>query len=168
MNDLSPMHIRPMIAQDWPQVQRIYAEGIATGIATFETDVPTWEHFDAHHLVSPRLIAAREATVLGWAVLSAISHRAVYRGVAEVSIYIGDGARGQGVGKTLLNALIVASEQAGLWMLQATILGVNETSIALHRKCGFRVVGTRERISHFRGRWHDTIIMERRSAVVGV
>lgn len=162
------MNIRMMTADDWPAVQQIYAQGIATGIATFETSVPTWAHFDEHHLAVPRLVAEADVTMLGWAVLSAISHRAVYAGVAEVSIYIDEKSRGQGVGKNLLNRLIAEFENAGLWMLQATIIGVNETSIALHAKCGFRKVGYRERISNFRGRWYDTVIMERRSQIVGV
>lgn len=162
------MHMHVMTPQDWPEVRRIYAEGIATGIATFETNVPTWEHFDEHHLAVPRLVAEADDGMLGWAVLSAISHRDVYRGVAEVSIYIGEAARGQGVGKTLLNALVEESEKADLWMLQATIIGVNEPSIALHGKCGFRKVGYRERISNFKGQWYDTVMMERRSTIVGV
>ncbi len=153
-----------MHAADWPAVREIYAQGIATGMATFETDVPTWEKWNAGHLEGCRLVA-RDAQhqIVGWAALSRVSPRACYDGVAEVSVYVSQAARGCGVGRQLLAALIVESERAGLWTLQATIIAENEASIRLHKKCEFRVVGRRERIAQLHGQWRDTILMERRS-----
>jgi len=153
---------------DWPQVEAIYREGIATGLATLETEPPTWERFDAAHRKDPRLVARDSERLLGWAVLSPVSARAVYAGVAEVSIYISEAARGQGIGKELLSALVEASEQAGLWTLQAGIFRENTASIALHTACGFRVVGVRERLGQLYGVWKDVVLMERRSQVVGL
>lgn len=160
--------IEAMRAEDWTAVAAIYAEGIATGLATFETEVPAWEKWDQAHLPAPRLVARRDGAVLGWAVLSPVSGRCVYRGVAEVSIYIAASARGQGVGRRLLAALVEASEAAGLWTVQAGIMANNRASLALHEACGFRLVGTRERIGRLHGEWRDTVLMERRSPVVGV
>lgn len=149
-------------------VLAIFAEGIATGIATFETECPDWAGFNQRFLPAPRLVAEQDGQVLGWAVLSAISARACYRGVAELSVYIASAAQGRGVGRQLLQALITESEAAGFWMLQGTINRRNVASIALHERCGFRQVGYRERIAQRDGVWQDTVLMERRSTVVGL
>ena len=156
-----------MTADDWGAVREIYREGIATGNATFEKTDPDWEKWDAGHLRCCRLVPRADGRVLGWAALSPVSARAVYAGVAEVSVYVAGWAHGRGVGSALLRALIQASEENGIWTLQASIFPENEPSIAIHRKCGFRVVGTRERIGLMDGRWRDTLLMERRSAIVG-
>jgi len=163
-----PVVIDAMKPDDWTQVEAIYREGIATGLATLETTPPTWERFDAAHRKDCRLAARDGERLLGWAALSPVSARAVYAGVAEVSIYIAEAARGQGIGKALLSALVEASEQAGIWTLQAGIFRENTTSIALHTACGFRVVGVRERLGQLRGVWKDVVLMERRSQIVGV
>ncbi len=156
--------IVPMTEQHWEAVREIYRQGIATGNATFETSVPDWKEWDERHLPACRLIARWDNKVLGWAALSRVSSRQVYRGVAEVSIYIAEEARGRGIGRKLLRALVEASEQNGIWTLQAGILAENAVSIHLHQQAGFRIVGTRERIGCLDGRWRDTVLMERRSA----
>ena len=154
---------------DWPQVRTIYLEGIATGQATFEQSAPDWEAWDRKHLPACRLVARDTAgQVIGWAALTPYSARAVYAGVAEVSIYIAAATRGQGVGRHLLAALVDASEAAGIWTLQAGIFPENTASVRLHERCGFRVVGRRERIGQLRGVWRDVLLLERRSASVGV
>jgi phosphinothricin acetyltransferase len=157
-----------MAASDWPAVRAIYEEGIATGHATFETAVPEWEAWNAARLPTCRLVARRGRRVVGWAVLSPVSSRAVYSGVAEVSIYVAAPARGQGVGRALLKALIESSEAAGIWTLQAGIFPENEASVALHLGCGFRVVGRRERLGRHHGIWRDSLLLERRSSRIGV
>lgn len=154
--------------EDWEAVQVIYREGIATGNATFEMAVPEWEDWDRSHLRDCRLVARRAGQVIGWAALSPVSSRCAHAGVAEVSVYVTAAARGQGVGKALLRALIEESERKGLWTLQAGIFPENEASIALHRACGFRVVGYRERLGRMHGVWRDVVLMERRSKLVGV
>lgn len=159
--------IVPMTELHWEPVRAIFVQGIATGNATFETSVPSWQEWDARHLSTCRLVAVREDEVMGWAALSPVSVRQVYRGVAEVSVYVADGARGQKVGTMLLKALIAESERNGIWTLQAGIFSDNAISIRLHAKLGFRIVGTRERIGCLHGRWCDTVLMERRSRVVG-
>jgi L-amino acid N-acyltransferase YncA len=158
-----------MSARDWPAVSRIYAEGIATGNATFEHTVPDWSQWRTARANDPCLVAyGVSGEVIGWAALSHISSRAVYRGVGEVGIYVELARAGQGVGRTLLNALIEASERAGFWTLQAGIFPENAASIALHGSCGFRPVGTRERIGRMPdGRWRDVVLYERRSVHVG-
>jgi L-amino acid N-acyltransferase YncA len=164
------LSIRPLIAADWPQVRAIYAEGIATGTATFTTAPPDWAEWDAGHLPTCRLVATAPAapeTVLGWAALSPVSGRCVYAGVAEVSVYVAAAARGQGVGSALLAALVAGSEAQGLWTLQAGIFPDNDSSLRLHEAAGFRLVGRRERIGQLRGQWRDTLLLERRSAIVG-
>ncbi|HZH90872.1 MAG TPA: GNAT family N-acetyltransferase [Pyrinomonadaceae bacterium] len=157
-----------MKAVDWGQVRAIYLEGIATGVATFETSAPSWEKWDAGHLRKPRLVA-RDGTgaILGWAALSSVSDRCVYGGVAEVSVYVGEGGRGRGVGRALLGALVEASEREGIWTLQAGVFPENTASIGLHLRCGFREVGRRERIGQLNGSWRDTLLLERRSQTVG-
>jgi len=153
---------------DWPMVQATYREGIATGNATFETDAPEWGKWDKNHLPDCRLVARAEGQVIGWAALSPFSWKRFYAGITEVSLYVTSSARGIGVGKALLNALIEESEHAGIWTLQGMILRENLTSLALCKKCGFREVGYRERISQMNGVWRDVILMERRSKVVGI
>lgn len=164
---MTALTIDVMRADDWPAVAAIYRQGIVTGLATFETETPAWEAWDRSHLAAGRLVARRGNEVLGWAALSPVSGRCVYGGVAEVSIYIGAEHRGQGIGRRLLEALIGASEEAGLWTLQSTMFPENESSRALHRACGFREVGRRERIGQLSGVWRDTLLMERRSPKVG-
>ena len=159
--------ITPLTPDDWPAVRAIYAEGIATGQATFETAVPDWPAWDAARLACCRLAARRGAVLVGWATLGPVSSRPVYGGVAEVSVYVAAAARGQGAGRALLAALVEASEAAGLWMLQASIFPENSASLALHRSCGFRVVGRRQRIAQHHGQWRDTLLLERRSQRVG-
>lgn len=163
-----PYTIETMQEIDWPAVRAIYQEGIATGQATFETAAPEWEAWDASHRPDCRLVARQEAQVIGWAALSPVSRRAVYRGVAEVSVYVAAAARGRGIGRVLLGALIEASEAAGIWTLQASVFSENEASVALHLSHGFRVVGHRERIGLHHGTWRDTLMLERRSSRVGI
>jgi len=160
--------IKAMTAEHWDSVREIYAQGIATGNATFEETAPGWQDWDARHLPCCRLVAIVNGAIAGWAALSSTSSRHVYRGVAEVSVYVAEQARGQGVGLQLLDALAEASEANGIWTLQAVIHAQNLISIRLHQKAGFRIVGTRERIGCLHGRWRDTVLMERRSKVVGV
>ncbi len=157
-----------MQSEDWGAVRSIYREGIATGNATFETDTPDWQEWDRSHLGDCRFVARREGQVVGWGALSPVSSRCVYAGVAEVSIYVTASARGEGIGKTLLRTLIEASERQGIWTLQAGVFPENEASIALHKACGFREVGYREKIGQMNGHWRDVILLERRSEVVGI
>jgi phosphinothricin acetyltransferase len=152
---------------DWPAVAAIYAEGIATGLATFETAVPEYGAWDRAHLAEHRLVADQDGSLAGWAALSPVSARAAYAGVAEETIYVAAAARGRGLGSALLDALVAGSEAGGIWTLQAAIFAENGASIALHARCGFRVVGTRERIGELHGTWRDVVLMERRSTVVG-
>ena len=158
-----PVTLDALTAGDWPAVRAIYEEGIATGDATFETLAPSWEEWDAAHLPEHRLVARSEGTVLGWAALAPVSDRCVYRFVAEVSVYVAAAARGRGVGTALLDALVRASEGAGIWTLQAGIFPENAGSVALHERCGFRVVGRRERLGALHGVWRDVLLLERRS-----
>ena len=162
------MMVSAMHAEDWDAVRAIYLEGIATGNATFQQSAPEWEKWDAGHLPVCRLVAREGAEILGWVALSAVSKRPVYAGVAEVSIYVAERARSRGVGSALLSALITASEAAGFWTLQAGIFPENTASIELHRKHGFRVLGTRERPGCLNGKWRDVVLLERRSSVIGV
>jgi L-amino acid N-acyltransferase YncA len=168
--------IERLVESDWPQVQAIYCEGIEDGQATFETEVPNWEAWDAGHLPICRLVvrdrlglqdrvglASRVGEVIGWAALNPVSRRPCYAGVAEVSIYVARASRGCGVGKTLLEALITASERHGIWTLQGVTFAENEPSLKLQARCGFRRVGYRERIAQLHGVWKDTVLMERRS-----
>jgi len=156
-----------MKPEHWPAVREIYREGIATGNATFATDLPDWEKWNSAHLQDCRLVACKRDQVLGWAALSPVSARRVYAGVAEVSVYVAAAARGRGVGKSLLKALIQESEAKGVWTLQAGIFPENSASIALHKSCGFRKVGVRRRIGKLRDTWRDVLLLERRSTTIG-
>lgn len=158
-----------MEQSDWEKVANIYLEGIKTRIATFQTEVPTWQEFDNSHISSCRLVARSHNDVLGFGVLSSTSSRCVYAGVAEVSIYIGEKYKGQGIGTVLLKKLIAASEENGFWTLQSGIIRENIASIELHKKCGFREVGIREKIGKMNNQaWMDVVFMERRSKIVGI
>lgn len=153
-----------MKPSDWPAVRAIYLEGIATGNATFEISAPDWPEWDAWHLPHSRLVARQAGKIMGWAALSPVSSRPVYRGVAEVSIYVAERARGGGIGGTLLASLIAESERQGIWTLQAGIFPENIASLELHQRGGFRIVGRRERIGQTAdGTWRDTTLLERRA-----
>jgi L-amino acid N-acyltransferase YncA len=152
----------------WDEVRQIYEEGIATGLATFETVVPDWETWDRSHLPFARLVAVSGGDVVGWAALSPVSDRCAYGGVAEVSVYVAKASRGQGMGSILLERLVNASEAGGIWTLQAGIFAGNQGSLELHRKAGFREVGRREKLGKLNGEWRDVVLLERRSTRVGV
>jgi L-amino acid N-acyltransferase YncA len=156
-----------MQPDDWPAVREIYEQGIATKQATFETAAPSWEEWDANHFVDLRLVAEVDGTVIGWAALSPVSRRACYAGVAEESVYVAEEARGRGVGTALLDRLLAGADEAGFWTIQTSIFPENVASIALHKRCGFRVVGTRERIARLDGTWRDTVLLERRGDLAG-
>ncbi|WP_395246021.1 GNAT family N-acetyltransferase [Agromyces sp. MMS24-K17] len=167
------MLIRAMGAADWPAVEEILGQGIRGGEATFETGTPTWDAFDSGKLATPRLVAERDGLVAGWVAASPVSTREVYRGVIEHSVYVHEDARGVGVGWALLDAFIDAAEAAGVWMIQSSIFPENTTSLRLHERAGFRVVGRRERIARsalgpHAGRWRDTVLVERRSTRNGL
>lgn len=160
--------IRPMKEEDWGAVARIYQEGIDTKIATFQTEVPSYEAWDKSHIQSCRLVTVCKDEIVGWAALTPYSSRCVYAGVAEVSIYIKASYRGKQIGEKLLKALISESEKEGFWTLQSGILEINKASINVHHKAGFRIVGHREKIAKdCNGIWQNAILMERRSPVVG-
>ena len=174
-----PVRIRDMTTADYPAVRAIFEDGIASGDATFEPRAPEWREWDAGHHAFGRLVARFDATltrdrsaiapdtVAGWAALAPVSRRAVYAGVAEVSVYVAAIARGRGIGRRLLEALVAEAEAHGMWTLQAGIFPENEASLALHRACGFREVGRRERIGRMNGRWRDVLLLEQRSTIVG-
>lgn len=159
--------IRPLAEEDWEAVRLIYLDGLATGQATFESRAPSWPEWNRAHLSAPRLVATSDECVVGWAALSPISAREVYAGVAEVGVYVRNDLRGQGIGKALLETLVEQSEGNGIWTLQASVFPENGASIALHKACGFRAVGVRERIGNMNGTWRDTMLLERRSKLVG-
>jgi L-amino acid N-acyltransferase YncA len=159
--------IEPLTSDHWEAVRSIYLEGIATGNATFQQTAPDWKDWDEGHLRTCRIVARAEREIAGWAALSAVSTRPVYAGVAEVSIYVADGARGCGIGTRLMAKLIADSESGGVWTLQAGIFPENTASIQLHAKAGFRIVGTRTRLGCMNGQWRDVVLMERRSSVAG-
>ena len=144
-------------------MKAIYEQGIAGGQATFETEAPSWEDWDRSHLEGHRLVALQDGEVVGWAALASVSERCVYAGVAEDSVYVADSAQGRGVGRALLEELIKRAEEDGIWTIQTGIFPENEASLALHERCGFRVVGTRERLGQHGGVWRDVVLMERRS-----
>ncbi|HEY0237557.1 MAG TPA: GNAT family N-acetyltransferase [Friedmanniella sp.] len=160
--------VRPLTAADWPQVARVFAEGIATGHATFESAAPAWEEWDAGHLPAHRFVATDdEGAVLGWVAASPVSGRCVYSGVVEGSVYVGEAARGRGVGRTLLAALLDSALADGVWTVQAGVFPENAASVRLHQEAGFRVVGTRERMGRMEygpmaGRWRDVLLLEKR------
>lgn len=160
--------ITALAREDWDAVRLIYRQGIATGNATFETTAPEWEAWDRVHLPQCRLVTRSDGDVVGWAALSPVSNRCVYAGIAEVSVYVRDSARGQGVGKALLRAIIEESERIGIWTLQGVVFPENLASIALQESCGFREVGQRERLGKMNGVWRDVLLMERRSKSIGV
>jgi len=153
-------------AEHWPGVASIYTEGIATRNATFETEVPTWEEWDASHLEEHRFVALREGELVGRVAVGAVSGRCVYRGVVENSVYVAESARGQGVGRRLLEALIASTEADGIWTIQAGMFPENQGSIRLHERLGFEVVGLHKRLGKLDGEWRDVLLMERRSPVV--
>jgi L-amino acid N-acyltransferase YncA len=161
------VELRDLRPEDWPEVARIFEEGIRTGNATFETEVPSWEAWDSAHLPEHRFVAKREGRVVGWIALVPVSARECYAGVAEVSAYVGEGARGEGLGRELLARLIESSERGGIWTLETGVFPENEPSLALLQRFGFRIVGTRERIGRMHGMWRDVVFLERRSEVVG-
>ena len=160
--------IQPLIPDQWPAVKAIFEEGIATGLATLETSAPSWGDWDRHHDPRCRLVALQGEDVMGWAALTPVSHRCVYGGVSEVSIYIGEKFRGKGVGKRLFQALVDQSEASGFWTLESIVFQENVASINLHKAVGFREIGYRERISQLNGRWITTVLLERRSEKVGI
>ena len=156
--------IRDLRPGDWPEVSRIYAAGIATRNATFETEVPSYEDWDASHLPEHRFVATEGDRVVGWVAVTGYSDRCCYRGVADLSVYVDPAAQGRGVGGALLEHLVADTERAGIWTLQAGVFPENAASLALHGRCGFRVVGTRERIGQLDGVWRDVVLLERRAA----
>lgn len=159
--------VRKMVSEDWGAVSAIYAEGIASGQATFETEVAVWESWDSSHFSYARLVAEEAEAIVGWAALSPVSKREAYAGVAEVSVYVAAISRGKGIGRVLLESLVHESEKHGIWTLQAVVFSENAATLSLHKRCGFREVGRRERISKLNGAWRDTILLERRSMEVG-
>ena len=162
------IRIEPMLNNLAEQVLAIYAQGIATGIATFETELPTWASFNERHHTHSRLVAVEDEVVCGWATLSPVSSRKCYSGVAEVSIYVRLGEQGKGIGKKLLNELILESEKNGIWSLLSVIDEENAASIHIHTISGFRIIGYRERIAQQNEKWRTTVMMERRSLIVGI
>jgi phosphinothricin acetyltransferase len=160
------IEVIPFEPTHWEAAERIYLEGIATGNATFETSAPSWESWDQTHLPELRVVATDGSAVLGWAALSPVSDRCVYGGVAEESVYVAAGARGQGIGRRLLDDLIRRSEDAGIWTIQTGIFPENNVSLRLHERVGFRVVGVRERLGKLDGVWRDVVFLERRSASI--
>ena len=161
------LHIEKMTELHWPDVSRIYLQGIETGMATFEKEIPEWTYWDQQHIDTCRLVALNRNKVVGWAALSAVSSRCVYGGVAEVSVYVAAEARGNKIGESLLRQLIDESEAQGYWTLQSGIFPENISSIRLHEKLGFRKIGFRERIGQLNGVWKDNLLMEKRSKKTG-
>jgi L-amino acid N-acyltransferase YncA len=157
------VEIRALTRKDWPAVEAIYAEGIATGDATFETEPPSWEEFDASRLGDHRFVAVEDGEIAGWIAVSPTSSRECYAGVVEHSVYVAEAARGRGVGRALMDALLSSADEAGLWTIQTSVFPENAATLALHERVGFRVVGRRERIAQLGGVWRDTILLERRS-----
>jgi L-amino acid N-acyltransferase YncA len=165
---MADFDITAVQSDDWPAVEKIYSEGIATGNATFETETREWTNWDQGHLQDCRLVARDSQRILGWAALSPVSSRRVYSGVAEVSVYVEAGARGRGVGRALLQSLVEQSERSGIWTLQAGIFPENVPSISLHKSCGFHEVGLRRKLGQRGGIWRDVLLLERRSSSAGV
>jgi L-amino acid N-acyltransferase YncA len=162
------MRLAEINESDYPAIAEIYREGIATGNATFETDVPSWQQWNDTHLLHSRIAFIDDDEITAWAALSPVSGRCVYGGVAEVSVYVKSTAQRKGIGSRLLKELIKSSEQNGIWTLQAGIFPENLASIKIHELCGFRIVGIRERLGKMNGKWRDVCLMERRSQLVGM
>lgn len=162
------LQIIPLERLHWPEVRKIYEEGINTGNATFQSETPAWEKWDADHLQHCRIIALLNNEVAGWAALSPVSGRCVYAGVAEVSVYVAEKFRGNKIGNSLLQQLVIESEKNNLWTLQAGIFPENKASLTIHENNGFRLIGYREKIGEMNGVWRDTLYLERRSKIVGV
>lgn len=162
------MDIIAIYKDNYHQLVEIYEQGIATGIATFETSAPSFEDWDKAHLPFGRILAIENNKVLGWASLAKVSDRCVYSGVAENSVYVSTAAQNKGVGTILLNKLIEISEANGIWTIQCGIMKANTASIALHKKCGFRIIGFREKVGKLQGEWKDNVILERRSTIIGI
>jgi L-amino acid N-acyltransferase YncA len=160
------VEIEPLRPKHWPEVARVYAEGISTGNATFETEVPSWEHWDAAHLDPHRFCALADGVVVGFVAVSSVSDRCVYGGVVEHTVYVAASARGHGVGRRLLERVIESTEHAGIWTIQSGIFPENEPSLRLHARVGFRVVGRRSRLGQLHGVWRDVLLVERRSEVI--
>jgi len=159
--------LKPLLQAHWGAVRAVFEEGIAAGLATFEVAAPDWRGWDAAHRPDCRFVALEDEVVVGWAALSPVSARAAYAGVAEVSVYVAQAHQGRGIGRRLLEALITCSETEGVWTLQAVVFPQNAVSLAVHRRVGFREVGRRERVARLRGVWQDTVLLERRSRLVG-
>jgi L-amino acid N-acyltransferase YncA len=154
--------VRALQPEDWPEIARIYRSGLATGLASFETDIPAWGEWDAAHLQDLRYVAELDERVVGWLAVSPVSRRACYHGVVEHSVYVDEDARGTGVGRGLLQRLLADAPARGVWTIQTSIIAGNDASLALHEATGFRVVGRRERIAQRDGIWHDTVLLELR------
>jgi phosphinothricin acetyltransferase len=161
------VQIGELLPCHWPEVADIFRQGLATGNATFETEVPSWECWDASHLHGHRFVALRDDKAIGWTAASPVSDRCVYTGVVEDSVYVAEQARGQAVGLALVGRLVESTEQAGIWTVQARVLAGNRASLVVHERAGFRVVGVRERHGKLSGVWHDVVLLERRSKTVG-
>jgi phosphinothricin acetyltransferase len=164
--DMGAITIEGLRPEHWSGVAEVYSEGIATGNATFETEVPSWEAWDSSHLPEHRLVALRDSEIVGWAAVSPVSDRCVYGGVVENSIYVAEAARGQGLGQRLLEELIASTEAAGIWTIQTGIFPENDGSIRVHERVGFEVVGRRKRLGKLNGEWRDVLLLERRSKKV--
>jgi len=160
------VELRDLRPEDWPEVASIFEDGIRAGNATFETEAPVWEAWDASHLPGHRLVAVDDGRVVGWAALSPVSERCCYSGVAEDSVYVARGQEGRGIGGALLRQLIAGAERAGIWTIQAGVFPENTASVQLHVRCGFRIVGVRERLGKQHGAWRDVVLLERRSKEV--
>jgi L-amino acid N-acyltransferase YncA len=156
------LSIRPLVAEDWADVARIYGAGLETGVASFETRIPSWEEWNAGHREAPRLVADADGAVAGWTAVAPVSPRACYRGVVEHSVYVDPRVRGRGIGAALLRRLLADAPAHGIWTIQTSIIASNEASLRLHEGVGFRVVGRRERIAQRDGVWHDTVLLELR------
>jgi L-amino acid N-acyltransferase YncA len=160
------VEIRALTRADWPRVEAIYAEGIATGNATFDTEPPSWEEFDAARLPEHRFVAVENGEVVGWIAVSPTSSRRCYAGVVENSVYVAEAARGRGVGRAMMDAMLASTDAAGIWTIETGVFPENRATLALHERAGFRVVGRRERIAQLDGVWRDTLLLERRSASI--
>ena len=162
----APITIEALRAEHWPGVARVYEEGIARRNATFETEVPAWEAWDSSHLGEHRFVALRDGKVVGWAAVSPVSSRCCYEGVVENSVYVAESARGQGVGRRLLEELIASTESAGIWTIEAGMFPENVASVRLHEAAGFETVGTHKRLGKLAGEWRDVLLLERRSETI--